>query len=122
MRATREQHLDRSIAPKRILALDGGGIRGILTLEYLSAIESLLRKRSGDHLVLADYFDLIGGTSTGSIIAAALACGKTVEELKALYRELGKGVFKSSFWKRGFLAAKFPSQPVRDALDKYLGG
>src|SRR5436190_5062000 len=56
-------HLTRCLwnrvqATKRILALDGGGIRGILTLEYLSAIESMLRKRSGrDDFLLCDYFD-----------------------------------------------------------------
>lgn len=122
MHATLEEHLDATRLPKRILALDGGGIRGVLTLEYLGVIESLLRDRSGrPDLVLADYFDLIGGTSTGSIIAAALACGKSVEELRTLYRSLGKDVFKSSFWKRGYLAAKFPSERVRDALDHNLG-
>jgi len=70
---------------KRILALDGGGIRGILTLEYLGVMEKILRQRSGnDDLLLCDYFDLIGGTSTGSIIAAGLACGMTVADLQQL--------------------------------------
>ncbi|MBP2429609.1 hypothetical protein [Bradyrhizobium elkanii] len=45
MPKTKQQHLDRALGPKRILALDGGGIRGILTLEYVSAIEAMLRKR-----------------------------------------------------------------------------
>jgi patatin-like phospholipase/acyl hydrolase len=73
---TKAQHLDPNTRPKRILALDGGGIRGVLTLEYLEAIEALLRQRRNDpDLLLSDYFDLIGGTSTGSIIAAGLACG-----------------------------------------------
>ena len=50
--------------PKRILALDGGGIRGILTLHLLTRIEKLVRGRTGDDAaVLANYFDLIGGTS-----------------------------------------------------------
>src|SRR6516165_1075454 len=70
MPLSKQQHLDRSTGPKRILALDGGGIRGILTLEYLSAIENILRTRSGrGDFLLCDYFDLIGGTSTGSTIA-----------------------------------------------------
>jgi patatin-like phospholipase/acyl hydrolase len=65
--------------PKRILSLDGGGIRGVLTLQFLDRIEAMLRNRTGiPDLVLCDYFDLIGGTSTGSIIAAALACGFSV--------------------------------------------
>ena len=67
MPLTKQQHLDRAGTPKRILWLDGGGIRGILTLEYLSVIESMLKERSSrDDFFLCDYFDLIGGTSTGS--------------------------------------------------------
>ena len=50
-----------SPGPKRMLALDGGGIRGVLTLEILRAIESHLRARRGDpNLMLSDYFDYIG--------------------------------------------------------------
>jgi predicted acylesterase/phospholipase RssA len=63
--------------PTRILALDGGGVRGALTLSYLERMETLLRERAGggDDVRLCDYFDLIGGTSTGSIIATGLALG-----------------------------------------------
>jgi predicted acylesterase/phospholipase RssA len=65
---------------RKILALDGGGIRGIITLEILARIESLLREKSGrrDDFVLADYFDFIAGTSTGAIIGTALSLGMTV--------------------------------------------
>ena len=57
--------------PKKILALDGGGIRGMLTVEVLAEIEELLRKalKRDANFVLADYFDCIAGTSTGAIIA-----------------------------------------------------
>ena len=92
-RPTLEQHLTPG-HPKRILALDGGGVRGALTLSYLARIESLLRARYGDSdLRLCDYFDLIGGTSTGAIIATGLAIGKTVAELQDLYRRLAIGIF-----------------------------
>jgi hypothetical protein len=126
MPLTKQQHLDRTNGPKRILSLDGGGIRGILTLEYLSAIEDMLKKRSGrDDFLLCDYFDLIGGTSTGSIIAAGLACGMRVDRLKKLYRELGNSVFVNKIhkiWRMGgILAPKFPSEPVQLALDLQLG-
>jgi hypothetical protein len=122
MPLTKEQHLDRTLTPKRILALDGGGIRAILTLEYLGMIEDLLRARTRrDDLRLSDYFDLIGGTSTGAILAATLACGMSVADLKKLYRNLGERAFESSFWRRGFLSPKFPAEPVQAALDKYLG-
>jgi uncharacterized protein len=119
---SKQQHLDRTTTPKRILSLDGGGIRGILTLEYLGAIEDMLRQRSGrTDFLLCEYFDLIGGTSTGSIIAAGLACGMSVDRLKRLYRDLGDSIFVSRFWKRGILAPKFPSGPVQQALDAQLG-
>jgi len=122
MPLSKEQHLDRTTTPKRILALDGGGIRGILTLEYLGVIEDMLKARTGrDDFRLADYFDLIGGTSTGSIIAATLACGMSVAEIKKLYRDLGKNVFETSFWHRGVLTPKFPAERVQATLDSQLG-
>jgi len=56
--------------PKKLLAIDGGGIRGVLSLEVLQKVESLLRRQSGRaDFVLADYFDYIAGTSTGGIVA-----------------------------------------------------
>lgn len=71
--------------------------------------------------MLCDYFDLIGGTSTGSIIAAGLACGMSVEKLKTLYRQLGDSIFVQKFWKLGLLAPKFPAEPVQQALEAQLG-
>lgn len=126
MPLTKQQHLDPDHAPKRVLALDGGGIRGVLTLEYLDALEAMLRKRYNDqNLLLCDYFDLIGGTSTGSIIAAGLACGKTVDELKQIYTSLGASAFQagafSGFRLPGVLTPKFPAGPLKQALDDQLG-
>jgi len=125
---TKEQHLDPKAGPKRILALDGGGIRGILTLEFLKAVESLIKKRFGEKTRLCDYFDLIGGTSTGSIIAAGLACGMTVDALQALYRNIGASVFQPGRLGRllpeslqGKFAPKFPCQPLQAELDRQLG-
>ena len=97
-----DQHLDPKIGPKRILSLDGGGIRGALTLGYLKRIEEVLRDIYKDpKLRLCDYFDLIGGTSTGSIIAAGLATGMEVEDLRKLYMDLGGKIFgdKRDWWK-----------------------
>ena len=95
--------LDRltSPGPKRILALDGGGIRGAISVGFLERIEAIVRERMGPTAVLADYFDLIGGTSTGAIIATLLALGKTVEEVKQSYLQLGTKVFSTrTFWAR----------------------
>ena len=122
---TKEQHLDPDAGPKRILALDGGGIRGILTLQYLQVIETLVKKRFGEETLLCDYFDLIGGTSTGSIIAAGLACGMTVGALQDLYKTIGASVFQTEWWStyalKGVLAPKFPSEPLQAELDRQLG-
>lgn len=128
MPLTKAQHLDPKTGPKRILALDGGGIRGILTLQFLQTLESLIKKRFGDNTLLCDYFDLIGGTSTGSIIAAGLACGMTVGALQDLYKNIGDKVFQQvgfdkllPEWARGKLAPKFPSAPLQAELDRQLG-
>jgi uncharacterized protein len=106
--------------PKRILALDGGGIRGALTLGYLERIESILRRRhQRPDLRLCDYFDLIGGTSTGSIIAAALAIGLDAAEIKQKYLELGGRVFgrkKLAFWD-----ARFSEEALKEELLKIFG-
>jgi hypothetical protein len=101
--------------PKRILALDGGGIRGVLTLEILAEIEKTVGSP------LSDYFDLIGGTSTGSIIAAGLARGWDVARLRKLYHRLGESIFEKSWLRWGLLRAKFPERPLQEALDEALG-
>ena len=108
---------DRIESPgaKRILSLDGGGIRGLITLGYLEHIERELGCGDADRR-LRDHFDLIGGTSTGAIIAAGLALGLTVAELRDHYLELGKSIFgRATIFgglSGGTLAAKFSTGPV----------
>jgi patatin-like phospholipase/acyl hydrolase len=104
----RDRHFDAP-GPKRILALDGGGLRGILTLGFLDRIETLLRKRHGDSpgFRLCHYFDLIAGTSTGAIIAAALAKGMRVDEVVEHYMSLGRSVFERSWFRKGVLRARY---------------
>ena len=91
--------LDRFNKPgqKKILSLDGGGIRGALTLGYLKKLEDILKTKFPDQpdFRLCDYFDLIGGTSTGSIIAASLAIGKSVDEItNCIWILAGKSLVK----------------------------
>ncbi|MDM8559885.1 patatin-like phospholipase family protein [Candidatus Parabeggiatoa sp. HSG14] len=119
---TLNEHLFGS-GPKRILTLDGGGIRGVLTLGYLKSIESILRERAGGdpNFRLCDYFDLIAGTSTGSIIAAGLALGFTVEKLQEIYKSLANEVFTTSFFRRGMFIPKFSTKPLLKALEEYYG-
>jgi predicted acylesterase/phospholipase RssA len=116
--------------PKRILALDGGGLRGILSLGFLQKIETILRQRHGNNgdFRLSHYFDLIAGTSTGAIIATALAMGWTVEEIRKKYLELGGRVFKRSFLRKGLFRAKYKKGKLIKELinvcgrDTVLGG
>jgi predicted acylesterase/phospholipase RssA len=115
--------LDRlsSPGPKRILALDGGGIRGAATLGFLERIEELLRERHGrPDLRLCDYFDLIGGTSTGSIIASALAIGMSASEIKTKYLQLGGRVFGSK--KIKLWQARFKRAPLEAELKVLFDG
>jgi predicted acylesterase/phospholipase RssA len=110
--------------PKRILALDGGGVRGLLTVGILSELEAHLRQRyNKPNLRLCDYFDLIGGTSTGSIIATGLALGMSVSEISALYKTVIPRVFKR-FWFQGIglFFSVFPAGPLQRALKAEFGG
>jgi hypothetical protein len=82
------------------LALDGGGIRGVLSLEILAEIERKLAVKTG-LTRLGDYFDYIGGTSTGAIIAAGLSIGMTAAELLQFYREAGVSMFDRGYRNAG---------------------
>lgn len=110
--------------PKRILALDGGGVRGLLTIGMLARLEEHLRRRSGNpQYRLSDYFDLIGGTSTGSIIATGLALGMSVAEISALYKTVIPKVFKRfPFQGVGVFAPMFLSAPLANALKEQFAG
>ena len=128
MNKTLAEHLDPTIGPKRILSLDGGGIRGALTAGYLEKLEKIIRDKTGDqNMLLCDYFDLIGGTSTGAIIAALLATGKTATEVKDLYLSMGGKIFKGKrdWWNPletfKFLKAEFSEKYLEEALNDFLG-
>jgi len=109
--------------PKRILALDGGGLRGILTLGILKQIEDELRKKHGNDPAfrLCHYFDLIAGTSTGAIIAATLAIGWSVDDITKKYFELGARVFRRSLLRHGLLRAKYDEARLIDELKGVFG-
>lgn len=110
--------------PKRILALDGGGIRGVLTIGMLERLETILRKQHNNpNLLLCEYFDLIGGTSTGSILATALALGMTASELRQHYFEMGGVIFgkKKNIINYITKGEKFDFKPLSDGLKKVLG-
>src|ERR1700741_3359504 len=85
----------KSDGPRKLLALDGGGIRGVMTLEVLDKIESELqaRLRRNEDFVLADYFDYVAGTSTGAIIATCLALGLPLDGIRSVFIESGPAMF-----------------------------
>ncbi len=108
--------------PRKLLALDGGGIRGALTLEVLVQMETLLAGAlgKGDSFRLCHFFDYIGGTSTGGIIAAGLARGMSAKELLDFYKAAGPDMFD-----KAFILARirhlYESKPLAEQLQKVFG-
>jgi uncharacterized protein len=108
--------------PRKLLALDGGGIRGVLTLQVLIRMEELLRERSGQgsDFRLCNFFDYIGGTSTGAIIAAGLARGMSAQELSDFYMKAGPAMFDKSFILFR-LRHLYETKPLAEELQKTFG-
>jgi hypothetical protein len=103
--------------PYKLLALDGGGIRGLITIEVLAEIERMLQQRlgRGDDFVLADYFDYVAGTSTGGVIATCIALGLRLDEIRSFYFDSAELMFeKASILKR--LNYKFEDEPIAQKL------
>ena len=73
----------------RILSIDGGGIRGLFAARFLEVLEE---RYTGGRSV-ADYFDMIAGTSTGGILALGFGAGMTAGDLRRLYVRKGRQVF-----------------------------
>src|SRR5688572_10868790 len=88
-----------TVQPRKMLSLDGGGIRGVLTLEILMELENQLKSELNrdDSFRLSDFFDYIGGTSTGAIIAAGLSRGMSVQSLLDFYEQKGEAMFDKAF-------------------------
>ena len=116
----RDRHLFAP-GPKRILSLDGGGVRGVISIAYLERIEAILRGRYGAEFRLCDYFDLIGGTSTGSIIATGLAMGMEMSELVHMYITLSRDCFHGSRWHGGVFVPKFRTKPLMESIRRHVG-
>jgi hypothetical protein len=110
------------VRPRRLLTLDGGGIRGIISLEILRKIETQLAAATGagSTFRLGNYFDYIGGTSTGAIIAAGLAVGKTVGELIDFYIGAGALMFEKAVL-LARLRSFYDADPLRQKLVEVLG-
>lgn len=75
----------------KILSFDGGGIRGVLSARILQEVERQLKEKKGK--ALHEYFDMIAGTSTGSILTAGVANQKSAKQIIGLYQEYGTTIF-----------------------------
>lgn len=127
---TSEEH-QQVERPFRVLSLDGGGMRGIYTGAFLSRLTDQFAGLRGEPaLDLGLGFDLITGTSTGAIVGCALAVGRPMSEVVALYREHGPKIFphriagKGSAIYRATQGSRFVREgdkALRDALQGVLG-
>lgn len=100
---------------KYVLAIDGGGIRGIIPARVLCYLETQIGRPC------YSMFDLIAGTSTGGIIALILAQGYTGDKVAKLYIENGKKIFKKSIWSIiGLTQKKYSNVYLQEELYKYL--
>ena len=103
---------------RRVLSIDGGGIKGVFAASFLAEIEDNLSEP------LVDHFDLIAGTSTGGIIALGLGMGLSAREILSFYEDHGPGIFSRSPFKllRWLGAAKYDRAPFEKALTEVFGG
>jgi len=108
----------------RVLALDGGGIKGTFCAAALATLEEM-----NPGIRIADYFDLICGTSTGGIIALGLGLGLTAREILDFYIKRGPQIFpvtgilgksRRKIWQR-FIGPKYDQEPLRRAVDDVFG-
>lgn len=113
-------HADSIDGPHRLLAIDGGGLAGLIPAECLIAIESQLDQLTGTQKPLCERFDLIGGTSTGAILAAGLALGLKASDLRDFYLKYGHEIFTKS-WPPARMWHKYPSSPLEKHLKEVLG-
>ncbi|XP_039120679.1 patatin-like protein 2 [Dioscorea cayenensis subsp. rotundata] len=103
-----------------VLSIDGGGIRGIIPATILSFLEAQLQELDGEDARLADYFDVISGTSTGGLVTAMITAPNdkkrplfAAKDIKAFYLEHSPKIFPQPNW--GFLGEAF-------SIVKRLGG
>ena len=99
-----------------ILALDGGGLRGAFSAHLLKRIEDEFE------IALASRFDLVAGTSTGSILAAAIVLKRPLAAVAELYAKQGPTIFANRWWRAdGKLAAKYDASVLKTVLEGEFG-
>ena len=112
---------------RRVLSIDGGGLKGVMPAAFLAEIETRTGKRVVDH------FDLVVGTSTGGIIALGIGLGLPCSQILDFYHEKGPDVFGQSGgrlrsvpirgwrWVRRLVVNKHPAEPLRCELNEVFG-
>lgn len=104
----------------RILSLNGGGIKGAFSAAVLTAIEKEYNCN------IADYFDLVAGTSTGGLIALGLGAGVKAEKILSLYKDKGSVIFPQGcvLWRKlkWFLFGKYGNQGLKSAVSEIVTG
>lgn len=104
---------------KRILAIDGGGIKGTFPASFLATVEDTTGKS------IVDYFDLVVGTSTGGIVALGLGLGWSAQEILGFYKEYGPKIFQKPLpwrWLPSMFNAKYDPEPLHRALEERFDG
>ena len=99
------------------VAIDGGGMRGLMVTRALAILEDKLG------FTCRDIFGLTAGTSTGSIISAGIAAGIPAQRMSELYIELGETIFPTTWRKLLFPLTRYryPEKPLADALTRHFG-
>ena len=112
----------------KILSLDGGGIRGVISVRIIQEIEQQIQKLKGQSL--NEYFDLISGTSTGALTTAALAVGMNTNQIMNIYKHETQEIFPYRsrlcperlplIAKCGISAPKFSNEGLINVIQRYL--
>lgn len=121
----------------RILSIDGGGIRGVIPAQVLVSLERKLKKRTNNpDARIADFFDLIAGTSTGGILTCIYLCPDSngneqrprfsAEQAVDVFMKRGEKIFNTSLWKTirsggGFIDEKYDKKELESTLEHYMG-
>src|SRR4051794_33165341 len=106
--------------PRRLLAIDGGGLLGLIPAEALILIEAQLNRITGVEKPLCERFDLIGGASTGAILAAGLALGLSAKQLRDFYLQFGKEIF-TKVWFGARFWHNYSDAPLAKHLKEVFG-